>query len=498
MTEPTHIVQLFRNRVIEQGAYAAEDAYYLDNRILHILKADDFDSISISFKSHDKTIHLVQAMIQNMIERDQLDDSHSDRAQIEAALMDLLTPAPSQVNQEFYKRYQESPEAATSYFYQLCHENHYIQEETIQRNIEYTVDSEYGELEITINLSKPEKDAKQIASMKHEPETNYPKCALCFENEGYYGTNLKAARSNHRIIRLNLNGDTWGFQYSPYAYFREHSIVLSETHRPMEINKRTFQNLMSFIEQFPHYTIGSNADIPIVGGSILTHNHYQAGHHTFPMAKAKTRYETSFDKYPGVKLSVVDWPMSVIRLSAKDKEILIEACDNVRDKWNHYSDESVEIKAFSDSGERHHTVTPIARFNGDLYEMDLVLRDNQTSEAYPDGMYHPHPDVQHIKKENIGLIEVMGTAILPGRLKDELQAVKAFLLDQADDVLDIHRAWATWMKTHYTISEDNVDQIIKDEVGRKFKRVLQDCGVFKRDTKGEKAFEAFIQHVLHQ
>ncbi|MBI5974622.1 UDP-glucose--hexose-1-phosphate uridylyltransferase [Staphylococcus canis] len=493
MANETHVNQ-FADFVIAYGEYETIDRRYVVNRILHLLGATDITlSGNASEKNPETPIEIAWILIEDAINRGVIDDVLFEREQLEAALMDLVTPKPSTVNREFYKRYHHSPEAATSYFYQLSHDNHYIKSEAIAKNIAYKVPTEYGDFEITINLSKPEKDTKQIEKEKNAPAATYPKCALCMENEGYYGTATQAARSNHRIVQVTVNHQNWGFQYSPYLYFNEHSILLSEKHEPMRIHKTTFENLIDFVRQFPHYTIGSNADLPVVGGSILSHNHYQAGRHDFPMALAPVEATFTLENYPEVTAGIVNWPMSAIRLRAIEPTQLIEASEHIRLMWQDYNDSSVGIKAYSDNNTPHHTVTPIARFRDNAYEMDIVLRDNQRSKLYPDGVFHPHPDVQHIKKENIGLIEVMGTAILPGRLKAELKAVEQYVLGDTSIDVGVHKAWAEDMKSRYTFNADNASSIIRKEVGYKFERVLQDAGVFKRDTKGQQAFRTFIK-----
>lgn len=488
-------VQQFAQFAIAYGDFDAQDKRYVTNRILHLLQAND---IQLTQTQQDvlpsKPIELAWLLIEDAIERGVIEDVQSERDQLESALMDLLTPKPSTVNREFYKRFQLSPVEATDYFYQLSHANHYIKSEAIAKNIEYKVPTEYGDIEITINLSKPEKDAKQIEKEKNAPATHYPKCALCMENEGYFGSATQAARSNHRIIQMTVNQQNWGFQYSPYLYFNEHSILLSEKHEPMCINRQTFENLIDFVKQLPHYTIGSNADLPVVGGSILSHNHYQAGRHDFPMALAEVENAFSLAQFPEVEAGILRWPMSVIRLTSSNAQQLIEASEHIRTEWNAYSDESVNVKAFSQDGERHHTVTPIARYRHGAYEMDIVLRDNQRTEDYPDGLFHPHPDVQHIKKENIGLIEVMGTAILPGRLKKELAEVEQYVLGDHSVDIGVHKPWADDMKQRYQFDQSNAQTIIRQEVGYKFERVLQDAGVFKRTEEGQQAFQQFITH----
>lgn len=489
-----HSVQLFVSYATTYGDYEKEDAIYIQNRLISILNASGIDdTASPKFSPNATANAIAQDWIQEAIKANCIDDALYNKEIIEAQILDLITPRPSVVNDQFNELYKRNAKEATDYFYNITKRNHYVKEDAIANNIHFDVSNEYGDLEITINLSKPEKDAKQIAKAKEAPSTDYPKCALCLENEGFKGSVLQAARTNHRIVRLNLGDEQWGFQYSPYAYFKEHSIVLSKEHVPMNIDKQTFVQLLDFVDKFPHYFIGSNADIPLVGGSILTHNHYQSGRHTFPMDNAKELQNFKLVQFTNVEASTLHWPMSVIRLKSTNKENLIEAAECIRLAWNNYSDESVAIRAYSDEGDHHHTVTPIARFRHGQYELDVVLRDNQTSETYPDGIFHPHKDVQHIKKENIGLIEVMGTAILPGRLKTELQEVKAFLLGNHQQSLGAHQTWAEEMKANYDINEKNVDEIIEKEVGHKFKRVLEDAGVFKNTSQGQEAFERFIE-----
>ena len=487
------LVQQFIAHAISFGDYEQQDSIYIQNQLLRILNARGVTETSESPLAKNATANdITQYWINEAINENCIEDALYNKEIVEAQLLDIITPRPSVINRKFKEAYEQSPETATKYFYEIAKRNHYVKEDAIANNINYEVSTEYGDIEITINLSKPEKDAKQIAKAKVAPATEYPKCALCIENEGFQGSVTQAARTNHRVIRLNLDGESWGFQYSPYAYFLEHSIVFSEQHVPMEINKQTFVNLIDFIKQFPHYFIGSNADIPLVGGSILSHNHYQTGQHIFPMDNAAEIEKFNIMGFPSVEASTLNWPMSVIRLKSENSNELIQAATHVMVQWNQYSDNSVDIKAYSEDGERHHTITPIARYRDGLYELDIVLRDNQTSAEFPDGIFHPHKDVQHIKKENIGLIEVMGMAILPGRLKEELQQVKSYLLGAVHVDLGIHQQWADDMKQSYDIDTDNVDGIVEKEVGYKFKRVLEDAGVFKNNEVGRAAFNRFI------
>ncbi|AYU55896.1 UDP-glucose--hexose-1-phosphate uridylyltransferase [Staphylococcus debuckii] len=491
-------VNRFIDDAIQYNDYEPTDAYYLQNLILEITGAEKVDEQATEYNftnlsPNDIAQHWIEQMIENQI----IEDVVYQKEIIETKLLDLITPKPSTINRRFNELYEQHPGKATDYFYELCKRNHYIKTDAIAQNLHYYTATEYGDLEITINLSKPEKDAKEIAKAREAKQAHYPANALCMENEGFAGSVAQAARRNHRIIRLKLNGEPWGFQFSPYAYFAEHSIVLSEEHNPMKVEKATFSNLLEFVQKFPHYFAGSNADLPIVGGSILSHNHYQTGRHTFPMDNAPESYAFTIEKYPEVQAATLKWPMSVVRLKGQEIDELVEAAEYIFETWLNYSDETVGVKAFSEDGTRHHTVTPIARYRQSTgnYELDLVLRDNQTSTQYPDGIFHPHPDVQHIKKENIGLIEVMGTAILPGRLKRELKEVEAYVLGNKEADIGKHQMWADRMIAAYDFNQENAEGIIHQEVGHIFKRVLEDAGVFKQTEEGQAAFNRFIQHL---
>ena len=418
---------------------------------------------------------------------------------LDTKIMGCLVPRPSSVIKEFYSRYNEQgPKHATDYFYQLSKDTLYIRTDRIAKNLQWFSETEYGKLEITINLSKPEKDPTAIAASKNLQSFDYPKCLLCKENVGYAGRINHPARQSHRIIPVETNGETWYLQYSPYLYYNEHSILLSEEHRPMKISKGSFDRLLHFVEQFPHYFIGSNADLPIVGGSILSHDHFQAGRHEFPMANAPYEEKFSLPEYPGVEAGLVQWPMSVIRLRGEDRHDLSEAGGKILESWKIYSDEEVGIFA-NTNGERHNTVTPIARFRDGKFELDLVLRNNRTSDEHPLGIFHPHQDVHHIKKENIGLIEVMGLAVLPGRLKEEMSLLADYLREEnplekikADEFTEKHADWAaSLLETNPKLAD--IDQILKEEIGRIFARVLEDAGVFKRNEQGKAAFLRFVR-----
>lgn len=490
MMDISQAVVDFTTLAIQAGGYMELDRLYLQNRIIALIGEDSLDKVVFE-NQPESSLVLLDKLIAKAKENGVIDDSLAQKEILEAQLMDFLTPPPSVVNAFFAQHYAKQPEDATNYFFQLCQENDYIKTRAIAKNVVFPAETEYGNLEITINLSKPEKDPKEIAAMRSVATVNYPKCMLCMENEGYKGRVDYPARTNHRIIRMNLNGESWGFQYSPYAYYNEHCIILSEEHRTMKISRATFERLLSIIEVFPHYFVGSNADLPIVGGSILSHDHYQGGKHTFAMAKAPIEKEISLSVFKNIKAGIVKWPLSVIRLQGMDKNEMINACEYILQAWKQYSDESVSIKAYSEDGTAHHTVTPIARKNGELYEVDLVLRDNNVSAEFPDGIFHPHPDVQHIKKENIGLIEVMGLAVLPPRLLPELLEVEKYVLNMPNEIAAYHKVWADEMMLRHEFKKENAMAVIREEVGQIFARVLEDAGVFKRDVVGQNAFLRF-------
>ena len=481
----------FVTLAIQAGGWMEMDRIYLQNRILGMIGEEAFESATVR-PVEEPAVVLMDQLVTQAKKNQVIGEALAETEILEAQLMDFLTPPPSVVNAFFAQHYAKDPQEATDYFYHLCQQNDYIKTRAIKKNIVFPVMTEYGELEITINLSKPEKDPKEIAAQRAAAAIDYPKCLLCLENEGYKGRMNYPARTNHRIIRMNLDGEAWGLQYSPYAYYNEHSIFLSLEHRPMKITRKTFDRLLQIIEVLPHYFVGSNADLPIVGGSILSHDHYQGGRHTFAMAKApieKTFKLTGFDE---LTVGIVKWPLSVIRIQGRDKQKVAAASDYILAQWKEYSDPSVSINAYSEDGTPHHTITPIARKQGEHFEMDLVLRDNNVSDEHPDGIFHPHKDVQHIKKENIGLIEVMGLAVLPPRLATELEEVRAYLLDQPNQIAAYHIPWAQEMKETYTITEENVTEIVYQEVGGIFAKVLEYAGVFKRDASGQAAFMRFI------
>ena len=485
------LVDRFVEQVIANSDFEEMDALYLRNRVLALVG----DQVLTVQTELDDLIELKDELLAQAVRTGFVGELLEEQDMVGACLMDLVTPSPSQVNHDFWMTYQISPEKAIADFFELSKRNDYIKLAAIAKNVYYQVDTDYGKLEITINLSKPEKDPKSIAAATKAETSNYPKCLLCMENEGYQGRINHPARANHRIIRLDLGQEQWGFQYSPYAYYNEHAIFLNTAHVPMVISPQTFEQLLDLLDLLPGYFVGSNSDLPISGGSILTHNHYQGGRHSFAMEKAPIERQLVFDGFESVSAGIVKWPMSVIRLASSSKSDLLGLATKILEKWRSYSDDAVQIKAATD-GIPHHTITPIARKKGDVYELDLVLRDNQTSEEFPDGIYHPHPDVQHIKKENIGLIEVMGLAILPPRLKAELEEVQNYLLGKDSQVAVYHQAWADQLKAqHPQVTEDQVEEIVRQSVGQIFARVLEDAGVYKRTPEGQAAFMRFIKYV---
>ena len=487
MTE--QVLDAFVTEVIAASDYQEMDRIYLKNRVMSRIGEEGLD---VPAQRAD-LISLKDKLVEIAVANGKIQDSMAAKDSLGAELMDWITPSPSQVNHRFQETYRQSKEDAIADFYALSKRNDYIKVEAIAQNIAFEAETSYGSLEITINLSKPEKDPKDIAAAKLAKASHYPACQLCFENEGYQGRLDHPARANHRIIRFDMDGHDWGFQYSPYAYFNEHCIFLDSQHVPMAISRKTFERLLTIVETFPGYFAGSNADLPIVGGSILTHDHYQGGRHTFPMELAPVEESFSIEGFEAVSVGIVNWPMSVLRLQSDDKAQLIDLADHILKTWRGYSDPAVQVLATSD-GQPHHTITPIARIRDGHYELDLVLRDNQTSTEHPDGIYHPHADVQHIKKENIGLIEVMGLAILPPRLKEELKQVQDYLLGRENTVATYHQEWADDLKaTHPSITEEaEAESIVRESVGQIFARVLEDAGVYKRSAEGQAAFRRFV------
>ncbi len=493
---------------IVTGLIQPEDRRYTINRLMELFQIDELEDEVVS--SYEKREPMTRESAEEALESilgEMMDYAHEQgimkensivyRDLFDTKIMGLLVPRPSEVQINFWELYNnQSPRAATDYYYKLSCDSDYIRRYRIKKDMKWTADTEFGQLDITINLSKPEKDPKAIAAAKLAKQSGYPKCLLCKENEGYAGRVNHPARQNHRIMPVNINDSDWFMQYSPYVYYNEHCIVFNGQHTPMKIEKATFGKLLDFVKQFPHYFVGSNADLPIVGGSILSHDHFQGGHYEFAMAKAPIEKEISFAGFEDVKAGIVKWPMSVIRLSAPDIERLIELADKILLKWRGYTDEAAFVFAETD-GEPHNTITPIARKRGENYELDLVLRNNITTEEHPLGVYHPHAKLHHIKKENIGLIEVMGLAVLPARLKDEMAQLERAIL-YGDDIrgneeLEKHADWVEEFLTKYEeVNAGNIEEIIQKEIGLVFNEVLKDAGVYKCDEEGRKAFERFV------
>lgn len=484
------------------GLLKEEDEIYARNQILEVLKLDEYEEPEGPVENSDLE-KILKELLDYACEAGVLEsDSVVYRDLFDTKLMNCLMPRPSEVTAEFWKRYEESPQAATDYFYKLSQDSDYIRRYRVCKDLKWKTATRYGDLDITVNLSKPEKDPKAIAAAKLAKQSGYPKCLLCMENVGYAGRVNHPARNNHRIITLTINGSRWGFQYSPYVYYNEHCIVFNGQHVPMKIDKAAFIKLFDFVKLFPHYFLGSNADLPIVGGSILSHDHFQGGHYTFAMAKAPIEKHFQMEGFEDVEAGIVFWPMSVLRLRGKDSDRLIDLADIVLKAWREYTDEAAFVYAETD-GEPHNTITPIARKNGDMFELDLVLRNNITTEEFPLGVYHPHQELHHIKKENIGLIEVMGLAVLPSRLKKELADLGQAILEgrdiRADEELAKHADWVDeFLPKYASITAENVDQILQEEVGLVFARVLEDAGVYKCTEEGRAAFGRFLDSVGFQ
>ena len=484
---------------VQTGLVAAEDVIYTTNRLLELFQLDELEETDTNATMREDDLEeVLSGMMDYAYEKGILEENTVGfRDLFDTKIMGLLMPRPSEVIKEFKNLYENvSPKAATDYYYKLSRDSDYIRRYRICKDMKWVTSTEYGDLDITINLSKPEKDPKAIAAAKNAKQAGYPKCLLCRENEGYAGRLNHPARQNHRIIPVTINDSQWGFQYSPYVYYNEHCIVFNSQHVPMKIEHATFCKLFDFVKQFPHYFVGSNADLPIVGGSILSHDHFQGGCYDFAMAKAPVERTFTVEGFEDVQAGVVQWPMSVIRLSGTDTNRIIALADVVLNKWREYTDEEAFIYAYTDN-EPHNTITPIARKRGDMFEMDLVLRNNITTKEHPLGVYHPHAKLHHIKKENIGLIEVMGLAVLPARLKGEMADLKAAMLAgediRANAELEKHADWVDEIKAKYAdINAGNIDGIVEQEIGLVFAQVLEDAGVYKRDEEGQKAFDRFI------
>lgn len=483
---------------LKTGLITADDRIFAINSILAALGLDDYEEPE---NIPDMELEeILKGLLDFACSKNIIPDSIAYRDLFDTKLMACLTPRPSEVIAKFKADYAVSPVTATDNYYKLSRDTDYIRRYRIAKDIKWKTETEYGELDITINLSKPEKDPKAIAAAKNAKQSGYPKCLLCPENVGYAGRLNHPARQNHRIIPVDICGEPWGFQYSPYVYYNEHCILFNTKHTPMVIDKKAFEKLFDFVSKFPHYFIGSNADLPIVGGSILSHEHFQGGNYTFAMAKANIEKEYKIKGFEDVTVGRVKWPMSVIRLRSADTGRLVELADIILTKWRGYTDEAAFIFAETD-GEPHNTITPIARRNGDMYELDLVLRNNITTEEHPLGVYHPHAELHHIKKENIGLIEVMGLAVLPARLKNEMQQLADVLVTKgvsavrSDPALEKHADWAEEFCSRRTVNADNVHEVIRDEIGKVFAKVLEHAGVYKRTPEGEAAFDRFVEYL---
>lgn len=478
------------NEMIEK-----EDEIWAINRICEALKIDSFEESEAKESDLEKILAVI---LDYAVKNGLCEDSVVYRDLFDTKIMGLITPRPSDVIKKFKSLYEKSPKEATDFYYKLSQDSDYIRRYRIKNDLKWITKTEYGDIDITINLSKPEKDPKAIAAALKMKAASYPKCLLCKENEGYAGRINHPARQNHRIIPMTLANTPFFMQYSPYVYYNEHCIVFNAEHTPMKIDRGAFEKLLDFIELFPHYFIGSNADLPIVGGSILTHEHFQGGNYEFAMAKAPIETEVKFSGFEDVEAGIVKWPMSVIRIASKSKAKLVELADKILTDWRSYTDEESFIYAETD-GEKHNTITPIARMRNGKFEFDLVLRNNITTEECPLGYYHPHPEYHHIKKENIGLIEVMGLAVLPSRLKNEMALIKDAMLSGKDiasiEAIASHKEWAEMIMNKYDINEDNCEEILQQEIGIVFTAILEQCGVYSRDEEGKKGFIKFIESV---
>lgn len=483
------------NYAINNQMIEKEDEIWATNQICEALSIDTYEECEAKENDLEKILAVI---LDYAVSNGLCEDSVVYRDLFDTKIMGLITPRPSYVINKFNSLYEKSPKCATDFYYKLSQDSNYIRRYRIKNDLKWITKTEYGDIDITINLSKPEKDPKAIAAALKMKSASYPKCLLCKENEGYAGRVNHPARQNHRIIPMVLGGDDFYLQYSPYVYYNEHCIVFNSEHTPMKIDRSAFEKLLDFIELFPHYFIGSNADLPIVGGSILTHEHFQGGNYEFAMAKAPIETQVKFGGFEDVEAGIVKWPMSVIRISSKSKEKLVELADKILTAWRGYTDENSFIYAETD-GEKHNTITPIARMRNGKFEFDLVLRNNITTDECPLGFYHPHPEYHHIKKENIGLIEVMGLAVLPSRLKNEMALLKDAMLQGKDiskiDAIASHKDWADMIMNKYDITADNCDEILQKEIGIVFTSILEQCGVYSRDEKGKKGFIKFIESV---
>lgn len=490
---------------LDTGLVEKEDEIFTTNRLLELFKLDEMEETeggNISGAAKSANGEALEKILGEMMDYAHEagilpEDDITHRDLFDTKIMSMLMPRPGEVIRKFHELYEKSPREATDFFYKLSQDSDYIRRYRIVKDQKWVAPTKYGDLDVTINLSKPEKDPKAIAAAKLAKQSGYPKCLLCMENVGYAGRVNHPARQNHRIIPVTIQDSRWGFQYSPYVYYNEHCIVFNGEHVPMKIEHGTFCKLFDFVKQFPHYFVGSNADLPIVGGSILSHDHFQGGHYEFAMAKAPVEKSFTIKGYEDVEAGIVNWPMSVIRLSGENTERIIELADHILETWREYTDEDAFIYAYTDN-EPHNTITPIARKRGDRFEIDLVLRNNITTEEHPLGVYHPHAKLHHIKKENIGLIEVMGLAVLPARLKGEMEQLSEAILAgkdiRSDEVLEKHADWVEeFLPKYEKVDAGNVHDILRKEIGLVFMQVLEDAGVYKRTEEGQKAFMRFVE-----
>lgn len=482
------------NYGIDKNLLSEEDRIYVRNLLLAEYKENNFEECGIN--NTKELEEILAELLKEAVARGIIEDNQTAKDIFDTRLMNCLMPRPSEVIKVFNEKYKESPEIATDYYYNLSKNSDYIRTYRVKRDRKWKVDSEYGEIDITINLSKPEKSPEEIKAAALAKSGNYPKCLLCRENEGYAGNIKHPARNNHRIIPIKINDTDWGFQYSPYVYYNEHCIVFAGTHTPMKIERNTFVKLFDFVKKIPHYFVGSNADLPIVGGSILSHDHFQGGRYTFAMEKAPVEKEVVIKGFEDVKCGIVKWPVSVLRISSKDTDRLIELADHILKSWREYTDEDAFIFA-NTNGEAHNTITPIARKRGEFFELDLALRNNITTNEHPLGYFHPHEEFHHVKKENIGLIEVMGLAVLPARLKNEMEILADYIVAGKDitenELISKHSEWVNVFLPKYTITRDNVMEVLEKEIGILFVGILENTGVFKCDEKGRAAFVKFTE-----
>lgn len=496
MININHEINRLINFALKKELITTDDVIYSTNMLLGNLNINEFEVSEVNENLETPT-PILENILDYACEKELIENTITERDLFDTAIMNCVMPRPSEVISKYKTLYNSSPELATEYYYALSIASNYIRKERIDKNVVWKAPTEYGDLDITINLSKPEKDPRDIAKAKLVKSSSYPKCLLCKENEGFYGHINHPSRQTHRIIPLDLDKQKYFLQYSPYTYYNEHCIIFNSEHIPMKINKDTFRNLLVFTDILPHYFAGSNADLPIVGGSILSHDHYQGGHYTFAMEEAPIEKKYIIKNYEDIEVGRVKWPMSVVRISSTNKDKLLDLADHILSSWRNYSDESVEIKSHTNE-EPHNTITPIARKRAGKYELDLVLRNNRTSAQHPLGIFHPHDEVHHIKKENIGLIEVMGLAVLPARLIEEFNILKENLINRKadiskDEAVAKHSDWYKSLLEKYSdISKHNVDEILKKEVGLKFLEVLCHAGVFKRNEAGFTAFDKFI------